>query len=93
MVGLAALALLGPLAASKVEVYPRPNIANTIILTPPANPARGRQIVDGAYQSFSIEFSYMADYGGNNTYRGPGSNCFCSMLIGTLETQIISLSK
>jgi hypothetical protein len=63
---LAAFALLVPLAMSKVLF--KPNITNTMRLSPPATPSPGRQVVDAAYQSFSIEFSYMADYGGNDTY-------------------------
>ena len=45
----------------------KPNITSTVTLSPPASPAPARQIVDGAYNSFSIEFTYMADYGGNDT--------------------------
>ena len=66
IVSLAAFASLVPLAASTVPF--RPNITNTIKLSPPTTPSHGRQVVDAAYQSFSIEFSYMADYGGNDTY-------------------------
>lgn len=66
ILSLAAFASLVPLAASTVPF--KPNITNTIRLAPPAAPASGRQVVDAAYQSFSIEFSYMVDYGGNNTY-------------------------
>lgn len=65
-IGLVAVASLVPLAASAVSF--KPNVTNTIRLEPPATPAMGRQVVDAAYQSFSIEFSYMADYGGNNTF-------------------------
>ncbi|KIM94392.1 glycoside hydrolase family 79 protein [Oidiodendron maius Zn] len=65
IVSLAAFASLVPLAASTVPF--RPNITNTIKLSPPTTPSHGRQVVDAAYQSFSIEFSYMADYGGNDT--------------------------
>lgn len=71
--GLAALSLLDPIAASNVEMSLSKlgvanTISNTITLTPPRCAAKGRQVVDGAYQSFSIEFAYMVDYGGNNTY-------------------------
>ena len=34
----------------------------------PDLPAEGRQVVDAAFQSYSIEFSYMADYAGNFSY-------------------------
>jgi hypothetical protein len=68
---LAAFALLVPLVASsqisKSIESSKPNITRTITLSPPASPAPERQIHDAAYQSFSIEFSYMADYGGNNS--------------------------
>ncbi|PMD16271.1 glycoside hydrolase family 79 protein [Hyaloscypha hepaticicola] len=45
-----------------------------------ASPASGRQIHDAAYQSFSIEFSYMADYGGNNT----NPNLFSNQVVQNL---------
>jgi hypothetical protein len=54
-----------PFAASSEIV--QPNITSSITLSPPGSPASGRQVHDAAYQSFSIEFSYMADYGGNNS--------------------------
>jgi hypothetical protein len=63
---IAAFASLIPLAASRTSL--KPNVTNVITLSAPAAPAPGRQVVDAAYQSFSIEFSYMADYGGNDTY-------------------------
>ncbi|KAI0187813.1 hypothetical protein EV127DRAFT_368742 [Xylaria flabelliformis] len=44
------------------------NITETVVLSPPGSPASGRQIVDAAYSSFSVEFSYMADYAGNDTH-------------------------
>ncbi|KAH8897390.1 hypothetical protein GQ53DRAFT_818660 [Thozetella sp. PMI_491] len=62
---LSALVLLATHAAAKL--CSKPNVTNTIVLSPPATPALGRQVVDAAYQSFSIEFSYMADFAGNNT--------------------------
>jgi hypothetical protein len=68
---IAAFALLIPLVASNQILRSiessQPNITRTITISPPASPAPGRQIHDAAYQSFSIEFSYMADYGGNNS--------------------------
>jgi hypothetical protein len=33
----------------------------------PEHPPAGQQVVDANYQSYSIEFSYMQDYAGNNT--------------------------
>jgi hypothetical protein len=63
---LVAFTLLISLVVSKG--YSKPNITNTITLSPSAAPAPGRQVVNAAYQSFSIEFSHMVDYGGNDTY-------------------------
>jgi hypothetical protein len=84
--------LLIPLVMSKG--YSKPNITNTITLSPSAAPAPGRQVVDAAYQSFSIEFSYMADYGGNDTYRAHQFNSlFCSLLTGPLEIRTFSPNK
>ncbi|KAI1740385.1 hypothetical protein F4680DRAFT_117700 [Xylaria scruposa] len=57
------LALASLAIASKVH-----NITETVVLSPPGSPAPGRQIVDAAYNSFSVEFSYMADYAGNDTH-------------------------
>lgn len=73
---LVAFASLVPLAVTTGSF--RPNVSNTIRLEPPTAPARGRQVVDAAYQSFSIEFSYMADYGGNNTL-ALSHLCWCSL--------------
>lgn len=61
---LTSTALLAQLAWSSPN---HKNITHTIDISPASTPAPGRQVVDAAYQSFSIEFSYMADYGGNNT--------------------------
>ncbi|KAI1752140.1 hypothetical protein F4782DRAFT_158599 [Xylaria castorea] len=64
MSGIIRLVVLASLAtASKVL-----NITNTIVLSPPGSPAPGRQIVDAAYSSFSVELSFMADYAGNDTH-------------------------
>lgn len=63
---LAAFASLVAVAVSAASF--KPNITTTIPLSVPAAPAPGKQVVDAAYQSFSIEFSYMADYAGNDTY-------------------------
>ncbi|KAI3317185.1 glycoside hydrolase family 79 protein [Xylariaceae sp. AK1471] len=46
----------------------RLNITDVITLSPPGAPAPHRQVVDAAYNSFSVEFSYMADFGGNDTH-------------------------
>lgn len=44
-----------------------PLINRTITLDIPSSAPPGRQIIDAAFQSYSIEFSYMQDYAGNNT--------------------------
>lgn len=59
-------ASLIPLAVSDQSA--KPNVTREINISPPASPRPGKQIVDAAYQSFSIEFSFMADYAGNDTY-------------------------
>nr|AQW38601.1 beta-glucuronidase [Talaromyces pinophilus] len=64
IITLASTALLALLACSAQN---HKNITRTIDLSPASTPAPGKQVVDGAYQSFSIEFCYMADYAGNNT--------------------------
>ena len=43
------------------------NVTREISISPAASPRPGKQIVDAAYQSFSIEFSFMSDYAGNDT--------------------------
>ncbi|KAI3335233.1 hypothetical protein F4824DRAFT_465188 [Ustulina deusta] len=64
MPGIMRLVTLAALAtASKAS----PNITETIELSPPDSPAADRQVVDGAYSSYSVEFTFMADYGGNDT--------------------------
>ncbi|KAI1820808.1 glycoside hydrolase family 79 protein [Xylaria intraflava] len=57
-----------------------PNITNVVVLSPPNAPSPHRQIVDAAYSSYSIEFSYMADYGGNDTH----PNLFSKQVIQNL---------
>lgn len=42
-------------------------INKTIRLSVPTFPQRGRQVVDANFQSYSIEFSYMLDYAGNDS--------------------------
>jgi len=63
---VALAAMVNHILASKDE--PKLNITETIVLSPPNAPNPGRQVVDAAYSSYSVEFSYMADFGGNNTY-------------------------
>jgi hypothetical protein len=50
-----------------VSARSTPVINRTITLDVPSSPPEGRQIVDAAFQSYSIEFSYMQDYAGNET--------------------------
>ncbi|OJZ84289.1 glycoside hydrolase family 79 protein [Aspergillus luchuensis CBS 106.47] len=59
-------ASLIPIAVSDQSA--KPNVTREINISPPASPRPGKQIVDAAYQSFSIEFSFMADYAGNDTH-------------------------
>lgn len=42
-----------------------PNYVDNVTLNIPDAPPDGAQTVDGSFQSFSIEYAYMADYGGN----------------------------
>ncbi|KAI0406616.1 hypothetical protein F4802DRAFT_606064 [Xylaria palmicola] len=64
MTGITYLAALAALATTSEAR----NITDTIKLSPPKSPAPGRQVVDAAYSSYSVEFSYMADYAGNDTH-------------------------
>ena len=41
---------------------------NAITLKFPNSPPPGTQVLDGTFQSFSIEYAYMADFGGNLRY-------------------------
>ncbi|KAI1323042.1 hypothetical protein F5Y16DRAFT_415293 [Xylariaceae sp. FL0255] len=58
------IAALATLIVASTAKY---NITANITLPPPQSPSPCKQVVDGAYNSFSIEFCYMADYGGNDT--------------------------
>lgn len=40
-------------------------VNRNITLNVPQLPPAGRQVIDGNYQSYSIEFSYMLDYSGS----------------------------
>ncbi|GKZ39607.1 hypothetical protein AbraIFM66950_000739, partial [Aspergillus brasiliensis] len=66
LASLTAIAILIPLAVSNQSS--NPNVTSTLKISPAATPLPGKQIVDAAYQSFSIEFSFMADYAGNDTH-------------------------
>ncbi|KAJ5960282.1 family 79 glycoside hydrolase [Penicillium vulpinum] len=58
-----------PFAASIGLVCANPSkIVDSRFLKVPSSPPAGRQIVDANYQSYSIEFSYMHDYAGNDTH-------------------------
>lgn len=69
LASIIAFVFLIPVSVSDQSV--KPNVTREIIISPAASPRPGKQIVDAAYQSFSIEFSFMADYAGNNTYVQP----------------------
>lgn len=43
----------------------------TIPLSIPTAAAPGHQTIDGNFLSYSIEFSYMLDYAGNNSWGSP----------------------
>ena len=43
-------------------------VGRQIELQIPDSPAEGSQVVDAAFQSYSIEYSYMLDYAGNFSY-------------------------
>lgn len=42
-------------------------LSNQLTLNFSPEPPKGGQVIDGSFQSFSIEYAYMADYGGNLT--------------------------
>ncbi|KAI0972266.1 hypothetical protein F4678DRAFT_56120 [Xylaria arbuscula] len=44
------------------------NVTGAFELSPLNSPAAERQVVDAAYVSYSVEFSFMADYAGNDTH-------------------------
>jgi hypothetical protein len=70
MVSLAFILLssLSTAIASPHGLAPRQLVNATVELDVPNVPTEGRQVVDAVFQSYSIEFSYMADYAGNFTY-------------------------
>jgi hypothetical protein len=54
------LLLILPSTLARLDVF-------NLVLDAPEHPPAGQQVVDANYQSYSIEFSYMQDYAGNNT--------------------------
>jgi len=52
---------------SIAAVVARSPASREVSLSVPSRPPAGRQVVDANYQSYSIEFSYMQDFAGNNT--------------------------
>lgn len=58
-----------PFAVSDISF--KPNVTHTIGISPADVPRPGKRFVDATYQSFSIEFSFMADYAGNDSYVHP----------------------
>ena len=69
LVSIIALTIFVPFVVS--GQFSKFNVTRKINISPAASPRPGKQIVDAAYQSFSIEFSFMADYAGNDTYVQP----------------------
>ncbi|RMZ40823.1 putative glycoside hydrolase family 79 protein [Aspergillus flavus] len=55
-----------PFAVSDISF--KPNVTHTIGISPADVPRPGKRFVDATYQSFSIEFSFMADYAGNDSH-------------------------
>ncbi|KAH8650916.1 hypothetical protein BGZ60DRAFT_508900 [Tricladium varicosporioides] len=78
--------MLFPLSLLVFTIYPFTNVwavvvSRNLTLTVPSSPPAGKQIVDGNYQSYSIEFSYMLDYAGNLS----NPNTFSSKLLQNLK--------
>ncbi|GKZ86188.1 hypothetical protein AnigIFM56816_001240 [Aspergillus niger] len=65
LVSIIALTIFVPFVVS--DQFNKFNVTRKINISPAASPRPGKQIVDAAYQSFSIEFSFMSDYAGNDT--------------------------
>ena len=57
------IALRFSAAASAPASSTFPN--NDVTLNFSDSPPSGSQVLDGSFQSFSIEYAYMADFGGN----------------------------
>jgi hypothetical protein len=49
------------------DILRRAVVNQTRSLAVPQSPPPGKLVVDGNFQSYSIEFSYMLDYAGNNS--------------------------
>ena len=67
---LNSLLFLTPFALEHVIASParlNVNITRSFSVFPPRSPHPEKQVHDADYHSFSIEFCYMADYGGNDT--------------------------
>ncbi|KAF2477211.1 uncharacterized protein BDR25DRAFT_321643 [Lindgomyces ingoldianus] len=60
---------------------PKATAPATVSLRIPSEPPAGHLIIDANYQSYSIEFSYMADYAGNKSQ----PNKFSYQLLKNLE--------
>ncbi|KAJ7835861.1 hypothetical protein B0H13DRAFT_2240055 [Mycena leptocephala] len=68
------LLLILPSTLARQDVF-------NLVLDAPEHPPAGQQVVDANYQSYSIEFSYMQDYAGNNT----NPNKFSAQLLQNLQ--------
>lgn len=44
------------------------SVNTTVSLQIPSSPPPWRQVIDARYQSYSIEFNYMLDYAGNQSF-------------------------
>lgn len=65
---LAIAGCIGPTWAKNCRSQGSSNVTETRNLTVPSSPQTGRQVVDANYQSYSVEFSYMQDFAGNDSY-------------------------
>lgn len=84
MVVMHSFYVLSSLCASSLAavLFRRAN-ESTVALTAPSSPPSDRQAIDASFQSYSIEFNYMLDYAGNNSFvslldLGPGFLTHCT---------------
>lgn len=62
------LSALTLVLAASAAVLPRDTENESIILDAPSTAPEGHNVVDASFQSYSIEFNYMLDFAGNNSY-------------------------
>lgn len=67
----AALMQLLSLAVTSLAPSSTRNITSFVALSPPRSPSPEKQVHDANYNSFSIEFAFMVDYAGNDSYVYP----------------------